>query len=90
MKDVILPLIKELDESKEMMYAKNILYEYYIKPEQCWKYPDDYYNIRNLSLILRYHEPKVIIDPGEAAIRKSFDALLDFFTKLEYCFLSTY
>lgn len=83
-KDMLFPLIKELDESKEMMYAKNILDDIYIKPKQCWKYPDDYYHIDNLEIILRYHIPKGIDDPGEAAIRKSFDALLDFFCKPEY------
>jgi hypothetical protein len=83
-KDVLFPLIKELDESKEIMYAKKILDDINIKPEQCWIYPNDYYNKENLERILRYHEPKGIIDPGEYAIRMSFDALLDFFCKLEY------
>jgi hypothetical protein len=84
-KDILFPLIKELDEeSKVIIYAKNILDDRNIKPEQGWKYPDDYYNIENLEIILRYHKPKGIIDPGEVAIRRSFDALLDFFCKLEY------
>jgi hypothetical protein len=84
-KDILFPLIKELDEeSKEIRYAKNILDDRNIKPEQDWKNPDDYYNIENLEIILRYHKPKGISDPGEVAIRRSFDALLDFFCKLEY------
>jgi hypothetical protein len=40
---------------------------------------DHYYQRVNLGVILRNHEVVPIMDDGEIAIRKSFDALLDFF-----------
>lgn len=81
-KDIVFPLIEEFDRSPEMKYAKEILDD---RPVfgSCWKYPNDYYHKQSLQLILRSHD-KPITDPGEDAIRRSFDSLLDFFCKLEY------
>jgi hypothetical protein len=45
---------------------------------------DGYYHKSNLLVILRDHNAIPINDDGEIAIRASFDALLDFFVKLEY------
>jgi hypothetical protein len=84
-KDVIFPLLEEFDKSKEMEYAKNILDGRNLNPEQGWKYPKGYYNRNDLAIILRDSKPTFGIDDlGEVAIRHSFDALLDFFCKLEY------
>jgi len=82
-KDIIFPLIEEFDKSKEMEYAKNILDNRNLNPEQGWKYPLGYYNKYDLAIILRMNS-EGINDLGEVAIRHSFDALLDFFCKLEY------
>lgn len=83
-KDIIFPLIKEFDESKDMQYAKDILDEGDLKPKEDWKGKFGDYNKYNLSTILRDHEPDAITDPGEADIRHSFDVLLDFLWKLEF------
>lgn len=83
-KGILFPLIEEFDKSKEMEFAKGILDGKNIKPKWDWKYPWGYYKKSNLSIILRNHKPDGIDDLGEVAIRYSFDALLDFFCKLEY------
>lgn len=66
-----------------MEYAKNILDGRNLNPEQGWKYPLGYYSKYDLAIILRA-DPNGIDDLGEVAIRRSFDALLDFFCKLDY------
>ena len=43
-----------------------------------------YYHRKNLRCLLRDYRSMPIFDDGEVAIRKSFDALLDFFVELEY------
>ena len=85
-KDIIFPLIKEFDESEQMKYAKDLLDDKTICPQCNWKYKQRFYHKQNFDIILRDHGPKPISDPGEFAIRKSFDALLDFFYKLQYLF----
>jgi hypothetical protein len=82
-KDIVFPLIEEFDRSPELKYAKEILDDRIVF-ESCWKYPKDYYHKESLLLMLRSHSDKPITDPGEDAIRRSFDSLLDFFCKLEY------
>jgi hypothetical protein len=42
------------------------------------------YYKEKLAEILRYHAKRNVIDPGEIAIRSSFDALLDFLGKIGY------
>jgi hypothetical protein len=83
-KDIIFPIIKEFDESKGMKYAKDILDGKNIVPRQGWEVNYGYYKMANLAIILRDHKKNDINDPGEMAIRHSFDVLLDFFCKLEY------
>jgi hypothetical protein len=86
-KDIIFPLIDEFDNSKEMKYAKDILDDRTIKPKKLWQYPRDYYHKAYLKYILRAHNENnenAIFDDGEDTIRRSFDALIDFFCKLEY------
>ena len=83
-KDIIFPLIKEFDKDPDIRYAKDILDSKEIKPEKNWLYNSDYYNINNLSLILRDHNDRLIKDPGESAIRHSFDVYLDFLYKVKY------
>ena len=78
-KDIVLPLIKEFDESQGMLYAKQILDDETPKGGEHWKYQLDYYSRRRLPIILRTDTPI-----GEIAIRKSFDELINFFGKLEY------
>jgi hypothetical protein len=83
-KDVIFPLINEFDESKNMKIAKYLLDDKKIERGPDWEWPDEFYRKQYLSIILRDHKEKEIKDAGEFAIRESFDALLDFFLKLEY------
>lgn len=67
-----------------MYYSKAILDDVSIHPEQGWEKQMGYYHVSNLERILRNHKMRSITDYGEAAIRESFDALLDSFAKLEY------
>jgi hypothetical protein len=83
-KNVIFPLIEEFDKSIEMKYAKMILDNKIIPPETNWKHEREYYRKENLKDTLKYYEKRPDIEPGEDAIRRSFDALLKFFYKLEY------
>jgi hypothetical protein len=84
-KDVIFPLINEFDESEQMKIAKYLLDDKKIERHPDWKWPDNFYRKQYLPIILRNPlETKKIDDAGEYAIRESFDALLDFFAKLEY------
>jgi hypothetical protein len=87
-KDVIFPLINEFDESKQMKIAKYLLDDKKIERGPDWKWPENFYRKQYLSIILRdpLTKEKEIKDAGEFAIRESFDALLDFFYKLEYLF----
>lgn len=78
---ILFPLIKEFDKSNEMSIAKALLDNYYVTPRKGWKLERYYYHRKHLDDILSMH---AVDDPGEAAIRKSFDTLLDFFCKLEY------
>ena len=84
--EILFPLIKEFDESDKMYYSKAILDDVVIPPENGWEKQMGYYHISELETILRNHTTRSITDHGEAAIRESFDALLDFFAKLEYLF----
>ena len=85
-KDLLFPLIKEFDESKEMQLAKDILDD---KPvtitegegADAISYT---YHVSNIEDILRDHRVRSIDKTGEEMIRNSFDSLLDFFVKLDY------
>lgn len=81
-KDIVFPLIEEFDKSKEMEFAKKILDEKPIIIDllKCPKY----YNEQTLKTLLRYHSPDDEFDFEAKKIRKSFDALLNFFCKLDY------
>ena len=69
---VLFPLIKEFDESNEMNIAKQLLDDYYPTLRKGWRLEAEYYHKRHLKVILSMH---AVNDQGEAAIRKSFDAL---------------
>ena len=83
--EILFPLIKEFDEDKRMEHAKDLLDSYILEDDE-WDHRYGYYSLNNLHLILKKFDllKEGIKDPGERAIRKSFDALLDFFCKLEY------
>lgn len=84
-KDTIFPLIHEFDDDLTMELAKKILDSFKLR-DKYWQHAtdeEDYYQITNLD-IFRHHDEKSITDTGEIEIRKSFDALLDFFGKLGY------
>ena len=82
--EILFPLIKEFDENKCMQHAKDLLDDYILKDLR-WEHMHGYYSLKNLHRILKNHKREDgIKDLGERDIRKSFDALLDFFCKLEY------
>jgi hypothetical protein len=83
--EILFPLIKEFDDNERMRYAKDLLDSYILKDDK-WDHMDGYYCLGNLHRILRKHDTLKggVKDPGERDIRKSFDALSDFFCKLEY------
>lgn len=86
-KEILFELIKEFDDpSNKMQLAKYILDGYYITPKNNWEQKKDpnYYSIVQLEKILRNSNNNPITDPGETAIRESFDTLLNFFDKLAY------
>jgi hypothetical protein len=76
---LLFELIDTFDNEKHKMYqAKRLLDDFTVPASGGW------YHGGNLNIILRNHADKPIDDPGEIQIRESFDALLDFFGKLEY------
>jgi hypothetical protein len=85
---LLFELIETFDNEKHKMYrAKRILDDFTITPESpSWHHNESelWYRQKNLSTMLRDHKEISILDPGENQIRESFDALLDFFGKLEY------
>jgi hypothetical protein len=68
---------------KDVIFPKYLLDDKKVERRPNWKWPDDFYRRQYLSIILRKKE---INDAGEFDIRESFDALLDFFYKLEYLY----
>ncbi len=50
------------------------------------EYLDDFLlaGYENLTIVLRNHLDQEVVDPTEQNIRRSFDALLDFFARLDY------
>jgi hypothetical protein len=97
--EILLPLIKDFEESGKLEHAREIL-DYYIlnkgeKPNEGWNIKEEnYYSRENLRKILRYHKAgakdggegidRPIEDKGEIQIRNSFTALLDFLGRLGY------
>ena len=87
-KDTLLPLISEFDTDTTIQLAKELLDGFSYGVDLKWKNPVTVtyrvYHI-NESHIFRLHGPTDhITDEGEIEIRKSFDALLNFFGKLGY------
>jgi len=94
--EIILPLMREFEESPRLKLAKDILEDKPLYPQtrEDWNIQEkDYYTKINLTKLLRSrvrnHEDVKDIDgpvedKGENEIRESFDALLDFFGKLGY------
>jgi hypothetical protein len=88
-KDTLLPLISEFDdEAKNMKLAKELLDGFKYTVGLTWKFVTvEYSNYTiNEKHIFRLHDDsrELITDEGEIEIRRSFDALLDFFGKLGY------
>lgn len=82
--EIILPLIKEFDESENLSHAKKILDGFVLERQEEWN-ANYNYGPSNLGIILRYlYDKDKVIDKGEISIRGSFDSLLDFFGKLGY------
>jgi hypothetical protein len=54
--------------------------------KEVFDYYSTHYDQLNLNHILRDHYPQPITDPKEKAIRQSFDALLDYFCRIEYMY----
>lgn len=89
-KDTLLPLVSEFeDETKNMKLAKELLDGFKYGVGFRWKKPVTVtypmYHIGEKH-IFRIHDDvtESITDEGEIEIRRSFDALLDFFGKLGY------
>jgi hypothetical protein len=84
-KTTLFELVEDFDSSDAIKPAKMILDDYYLNSQDGWQVKSDrYYGRENLKLILRDHKTQPVSDPGEIAIRDSFDALLDFFSRLGY------
>lgn len=88
-KQILFKLVHEFDYSSEMYLAQRILddfnvVEYFRERKIKFRHREAYYFASNLKRLLRDHKKIPIEDPGERAIRDSFDALLEFFGKLEY------
>jgi hypothetical protein len=86
---ILFELIHEYNYSEEQRLAKRILDDFYVDKDLKkrgiqFKQPNEYYYVSHLGQILRWHGRESIEDPGEEVIRESFDALLEFFGKLEY------
>lgn len=80
-------IVKEFEKPGNITYAKKLLDSFTLEPREGWKLAKtnkDYYGPSKLSSILRDHNERSVEDVGELKIRESFDALLDFFGKLEY------
>lgn len=85
--EIILPLMREFEESPRLKTAKDILEDKPLYPNSRmgWNIDiDDYYTRIHLKDILRPRDERPVQDKGENEIRESFDALLDFFGKLGY------
>lgn len=54
--------------------------------KEVFDYYSTHYDQLDLNHILRDHYPQPITDPKEKAIRQSFDALLDYFCRIEYMY----
>lgn len=54
--------------------------------KEVFDYYSTHYDQLDLNRILRDHYPQPITDPKEKAIRQSFDALLDYFCRIEYMY----
>jgi hypothetical protein len=105
-KDILFPLIEEMDSSKSLFLAKAVLDDFTCnipefseedsamikntviqdvnegKTKADWKVK---YARKNLWQFLRLHEKEGdVIDYREIVVRASFDALIKFYTKLEY------
>lgn len=84
-KEIVFPLIDEFDnKSPNTTLAKLILDDVKIKSNDD-NYAYGQYNVDRLKKVLAYHEKKgnEPWDKGDGYVR-SFDALLDFFVRLEY------
>jgi hypothetical protein len=85
---VLFELIKELNESKDLIHAKDILGYHNAKhPGNKWRHKDDpdYYSDKNLPKFLSYQEKRTDEDdPGELEIRISFDNFIVFLGKIGY------
>lgn len=85
-KEIVFPLIDEFDnKSPNTTLAKLILDDVKIKSNDD-NYAYGQYNIDRLKKVLAHHEKKgnEPWDKGDGYVRRSFDALLDFFVRLEY------
>jgi len=86
-KKTVLKLADELDYKKEYTHAKLLLDDFFLNPEPTWDIQDRrHYGKKELPHILRDHDNESITDPGEVAIRESFDYLLGFFGKVWYLY----
>jgi hypothetical protein len=86
-KEIIFPLIDEYrNEPSKLDMAKLILDDFNLIPQKNWWWKTWYYHQDHLKPILRDHTSVFIEDPGEIAIRGSFDSLLAFFGKLAYLY----
>lgn len=88
-KDTVLPLISEFEDPSNNMYlAKELLDSFKYGVGLKWKeqvYADyQVYHIDEKEIFRHHDDTNPINDMGEIEIRKSFDAIFDFFGKLGY------
>lgn len=82
-KDIVIPLIKEYDESKDMYLSKLILDDVEISSPNYGAH--GLYTKERLLVTLQDHnKPLGPWDKGDGEVRSSFDSLLDFFSRLDY------